>query len=135
MTKREDTSWLAELNSRNRTALALMFDGMSTLLAFKGATAISATTSISADPNLVVALILGALWIHLSIGLYRDREAYFGAGSRRRRVLGATLVLVYSFLINRLSAAPLSTDFLLAFSALLYLATLGSRLLARRLLA
>ena len=127
-------SWLATLPSSRRLTLALTLDGLLAGLAFQGASTLFPITSAFADPWLVFALTLGALWVLLSVGLYRNRAAYFGAGSRRRRLLGGILILLYAFLLNEVAGAPLAPSFLLTFSGLFYLAVLGSRLLARRIL-
>ena len=127
-------SWLAALPSSRRLALALAFDGLLAGLALQGAWMLSPPAEALSNPWLTVALTLGALWVLLSVGLYRNRAAYFGAGSRRRRLLGGVLILLYVFLVNEVAGAPLGAGFLLAFTALFYLAALSSRLLAHRLL-
>ena len=126
--------WLEAQPSRTRLALALAADGVLAGLAME----LSYWAVPSAAPLtnlwLAVALTVGGLWVLLSVGLYRDRQAYFGEGSRRRRLLGGVLVLLYSALVNEVAGAPLSFAFVLAFSVGFSLAALGSRSLARRLL-
>ena len=127
-------TWLETQPSRTRLALALAADG-----AFAG---VAMELSYWAFPPgaplanlwLGIALTVGGLWVLLSVGLYRNRRAYFGEGSRRRRLLGGVLVLLYSALVNEVAGAPLSFSFVLAFSAGFYLAALGTRSLARWLL-
>ena len=131
----ERHGWLVTAPSSRRLALALTLDGLLAGLAFQGALILFPMTTPFANPWLVFALTLGALWVLLSVGLYRNRAAYFGAGSRRRRLLGGVLILLYAFLVNEVAGAPLAPSFLLTFSGLFYLAVLGSRLLARRLLS
>lgn len=127
-------AWLAAQPSRYRLALALMADGVLASFALELGLSLFPPVEGLVNGWLASALTLGALWVLLSIGLYRDRAAYFGAGSRRRRLLGGVLILLYGVLVNEVADAPLPPAFLLTFTASFYLAALGSRLLARRLL-
>ena len=126
--------WLEAQPSRTRLALALAADGVLAGAAMEGANWMFPPASPLMNLWLAIALTVGGLWVLLSVGLYRDRQAYFGEGSRRRRLLGGVLVLLYSALVNEVAGAPLSFAFVLAFSAGFYLAALGTRSFARRLL-
>ena len=66
-------------------------------------------------------------------GLISGSAGLFWEGSRRRR-LSAAYLLLYSALVNEVAGAPLSFSFVLAFSAGVYLAALGTRSLARWML-
>ena len=126
--------WLEAQSSRTRLALALAADGVLAGVAIEAANWSFPPVTPLANLWLAIALTVGGLWVLLSVGLYRDRQAYFGEGSRRRRLLGGALVLLYSALVNEVAGAPLSFAFVLSFSVGFYLAALGSRSLARRLL-
>jgi hypothetical protein len=126
--------WLEAQSSRTRLALALAADGVLAVLAMEASYWVFPPAAPLTNLWLAAALTGGGLWVLLSVGLYRDRQAYFGKGSRRRRLLGGVLVLLYSALVNEVAGAPLSLAFVLAFGAGFYLAALGSRSLARRLL-
>jgi hypothetical protein len=126
--------WLEAQSSRTRLALALAADGVLAVLAIEASYWAFPAAAPLTNLWLAAALTGGGLWVLLSVGLYRDRQAYFGEGSRRRRLLGGVLVLLYSALVNEVAGAPLSLAFVLAFGAGFYLAALGSRSLARRLL-
>ena len=121
--------------SRYRLALALLVDGTLAVLALLLALSIFSPAQGLLDAWLASALTLGALWVLLSVGLYRDRASYLGNGSRRRRLLGCLLICLYSFLVNEVAGAPLSAGFLLMFSSIQYATVLASRLLARSLLS
>ena len=127
-------SWLEAQPSRTRLALALAADGALAGVAMEAANRIFLPVSPLTNLWLAIALTVGGLWVLLSVGLYRDRQAYFGEGSRRRRLLGGVLVLLYSALVNEVAGAPLPFAFVLAFSAGFYLAALGTRSLARWML-
>ena len=126
--------WLEALPSRTRLALALAVDGVLAGVAMEAANWIVSPVLPLTHLWLAIALTVGGLWVLLSVGLYRDRQAYFGEGSRRKRLLGGALVLLYSALVNEVAGAPLSFAFVLAFSAGFYLAALGTRSIARRML-
>ena len=126
--------WLEAQSSQTRLALALAADGVLAGVAIEAANWIFPPVTPLTNLWLAIALTVGGLWVLLSVGLYRDRQAYFGEGSRRRRLLGGALVLLYSALVNEVAGAPLSFAFVLAFSVGFYLPPLGSRSLARRLL-
>jgi hypothetical protein len=127
-------AWLAAQPSRYRLAFALMADGALAGLALQLALGLFLPPLTVVTPWLAFALILGSLWVLLSVGLYRDRAAYFGAGSRRRRLLGGVLILFYAFLVNEVAGAPLPIPLLLSYAFTFYLSALASRLIARRLL-
>ena len=119
--------------SRYRLALALMADGALAGLALQLALMLFLPPLDVVNPWLAFALILGSLWVLLSVGLYRNRS-YFGAGSRYRRLLGGVLILLYAFLVNKVAREPVSFSFLITFAGSFYLAALASRLVARHLL-
>ena len=127
-------SWLAAQPSRYRLALALMADGALAGLALQLALMLFLPPLDVVNPWLAFALILGSLWVLLSVGLYRNRASYFGAGSRSRRLLGGVLILLYAFLVNKVAGEPVSFSFLITFAGSFYLAALASRLVARHLL-
>ena len=128
-------SVVASMSSSRRLALALSLDGFLAALAYQGAITLFPITSAYADPWLPFALTLGALWVLLSVGLYRNRATYFGEGSHRRRILGSALVLLYAFLVNEVAGGPLRVAFLLNYIIIFYLAILGSKTFARRILS
>ena len=68
-------SWLAALPSSKRLALALALDGLLAGPALQGAWMLSPPAGALSNPWLTVALTLGALWVLLSVRLYRNRAA------------------------------------------------------------
>ena len=109
-------SWLEAQPSRTRLALALAADGALAGVAMEASNRIFLPASPLTNLWLAIALTVGGLGI--AFGRVISRSAgLFGEGSRRRRLLGGVLVLLYSALVNEVAGAPLPFAFVLAFSA------------------
>lgn len=125
---------LASLRPGYRLALALVVDSILAGAALQLGLLLFSSLYMDFTFWLSSAITFGALWILLSIGLYRDRSTYLGLGSRRKRLLGAVLVLVYATLVNVVAGGDILAGWPLLFSITFFFFLLGSRHIAKRFL-